>query len=106
MGLNPLSKALVNVGKTLESGTEAEKLYNDYHDNGNQKAMQELKKYCKNDVKMTLLVWLALIKQQKLRWEGNEVTFSVEELIEGSRSHLNDEVTEDEDTSQTTIFDK
>jgi hypothetical protein len=82
IGLNAVSKALVNVGKTLESGKEAEKLYFDYRDNGNEKAMKELKSYCKNDVKMTLLVWLALLHQQKIRRDGEEMTFDQEELIQ------------------------
>lgn len=98
IGLNALSKALVNVGKTLESGKEAQKLYDAYHKDGNQKAMLELKKYCKNDVKMTLLVWLALIDQKKLRREWQELHFDEKELIAWSCNHL--------DTKKTTEVNK
>jgi hypothetical protein len=40
-----------------------------------------VKKYCKNDVKMTMLLFLYLLKYKKLYDEGEEISFTDEEIL-------------------------
>lgn len=82
--LNKVSQALIWLTKTLESGQQAEVLYNKYLETKDENYMKELKKYCKNDVKMTLLIMLYFLKFQKINIDGNEQFFSLQELITDS----------------------
>ena len=43
--------------------------------------MEELKQYCKNDVRMTALVLLYLMYFKKVFMEGEEVTFTLEDVV-------------------------
>lgn len=81
MGLNKVSEALVGISKTLESGAEWEVLYQKYQESGEEKYLEELKQYCKNDVRMTALVLLYLMYFKKVFMEGEEVTFTLEDVI-------------------------
>lgn len=81
MGLNKVSEALVAVSKTLESGAEWEVLYQKYIESGDEKLLEELKQYCKNDVRMTALVLLYLMYFKKVFMEGEEVTFTLEDVV-------------------------
>ena len=78
--LNAIANAFVGITKTLESGTEAEKLYKQREATGEEKYMKELKKYCRNDVKMTILVFIYFIKYQKFWRQGEEKEFSLEDF--------------------------
>ncbi len=84
--LNHLSQALIWLSKTLESWQQAEVLYNQYLETQDENYMKELKKYCKNDVKMTLLVMIYFLKFQKINIDGHEEYFTLEELIKDSNS--------------------
>lgn len=67
MGLNKLAEALVGAKKSLaDGGLEASKLYKEYLEDGDAKKMTALKKYCKQDVHMTHLLFLYLLKYQAL----------------------------------------
>ncbi len=100
--LNKLSEALVGIKKTLSDGLEWSKLYKEYVATGDEKLLSTVKGYCKNDVKMTLLVFLYLIKYQKLLLDGAEVEFNDEELQEYARVIDSEILTEK--NNQQTIF--
>lgn len=81
MGLNKVSEALVGISKTLESWAEWEILYQKFLESGDKKHLEELKQYCKNDVRMTALVLLYLMHFKKVFIEWEEVTFTLEDVI-------------------------
>jgi hypothetical protein len=88
IGLNKISEALVSVSKTLWSWAEWEVLYKKYIEEHDLKALEEFKKYCKNDVRMTALVFIYLMHFKKLFIEGEEITFTIEDLVEKSRNEV------------------
>ena len=77
MWLNKVSEALVAVSKTLESG---EKKY-----------LEELKQYCKNDVRMTALVLMYLMHFKKVFIEGEEVIFTLEDVISKANHEIKEQ---------------
>jgi len=86
--LNKIAEALVNVSKTLSSWTEWEVLYKKYRENNDLEALEEFKKYCKNDVRMTMLIFLYFMHFKKLFIEGEEITFTLEDLVGKSRQEI------------------
>lgn len=83
MWLNRLSRALVWLGKTLESGKEWENLWKLYQE-WDEKALQTLKEYCKNDVKMTYLLLWYILYYKKLSLEWSDFVYSIEQFLEFS----------------------
>lgn len=81
MWLNRLSRALVGVGKTLESGKEWENLRKQYHEEWNESALKTLKDYCKNDVKMTYLCLWYILYYKKLSLENEDCIYSIEDVL-------------------------
>lgn len=81
IGLNKLAEALVWAKKSLESWVEWAKLYKDYLLTWDKKLLEQVKKYCKNDVTMTLLIFLYLLKYKKLYDEWNEVEFTDDDIL-------------------------
>jgi hypothetical protein len=81
MWLNRLSRALVWVGKTLESGKEWEGLWKQYQEQWDEHALKTLKDYCKNDVKMTYLCLRYILFYQKLSLEGEDCIYSLEQFL-------------------------
>lgn len=88
LGLNKIAEALVNVSKTLTSGAEWEVLYKKYLEENDLDALEEFKKYCKNDVRMTMLIFLYFMHFKKLFIEGEEITFTLEDLEQKSRQEI------------------
>ena len=88
LGLNKIASALVNVTKTLTSWAEWEVLYKKYIENNDMAALEEFKKYCKNDVRMTALVLLYFMHFKKIFIEGDEINFTLEDLEEKSRQEI------------------
>ncbi len=86
--LNKIAEALVNVSKTLSSWTEWEVLYKKYRENNDLEALEEFKKYCKNDVRMTMLIFLYFMHFKKLFIEGEEITFTLEDLENKSHQEI------------------
>lgn len=84
IGLNKVATALVNIQKTLESGAEGENLWKKYLETNDNAYLEEFKKYCKNDVRMTALVLLYLLHYKKINMEGEEVYFTMEDFLENS----------------------
>ncbi len=88
LGLNKIAEALVNVSKTLTSWAEWEVLYKKYIEENDLEALEEFKRYCKNDVRMTMLVFLYLMHFKKLFIEGEEITFNLEDLVGKSNQEI------------------
>lgn len=80
MGLNRLSRALVGVWKTLESGAESQRLREAYEEWDN-KSLQTLKEYCKNDVKMTYLSLRYILLHEELSLENEEYQYTIDDII-------------------------
>lgn len=93
IGLNKLSEALVGVQKTLSSWAEGEVLWNKYQETGDKKFLEEFKKYCKNDVRMTALVMFYFLHFKKLFIEGEGFDFTIEEFVQKSNHNLPEEET-------------
>jgi hypothetical protein len=72
---------MTNISKTLESGKEAQHLFEKYVA-GDDTAYRTLQTYCKNDVRMTLLTRLALIDQQKIWRDGQEINYTLDEFVQ------------------------
>lgn len=78
--LNKLSRALVGVWKTLESGKEWENLRKQYQE-WDEKSLKILKDYCKNDVKMTYLCLWYILYYKKLSLENEDCNYTIDEFI-------------------------
>lgn len=81
ISLNKLWEALIWLKKTLDSWAEWSKILKDYQLTWDRKLLEIVKKYCKNDVKMTLLTFLYILKYKKLHEEGEEITFDDNDII-------------------------
>lgn len=101
--LNKVWNALVWVQKTLQSWLEWEKLYNEYIKTWNENLLKEFKDYCKNDVRMTALVLLYLMYFKKIFIEWDEISYTIDELIEKSKI-LNSKKEEKKSTQNQSIF--
>lgn len=102
ISLNKVSTALIGIQKTLESGTQVETLLKEFEKTGDKKLLEEAKKYCKNDVRMTALVLLYFLHYQKISMEGEEITFGLNDLIEKSKTEVKE--IKDHNNGQTSIF--
>jgi len=83
MWLNKISTAFVWVEKTLNVADED--LYKKYIETDDVKYLNEFKKYCKNDVKMTTLVLLYFLHFKKMFLEWNEITYSIDDFLENAK---------------------
>ncbi|NOZ44709.1 MAG: hypothetical protein GXP45_06285 [bacterium] len=81
IGLNKVSQALVAIEKTLDVGEQGENLWQQYQNTGDAQYINEFKKYCKNDVRMTALVMLYLLHYKKMFIDGKEYNYTIEEFI-------------------------
>lgn len=86
MWLNKISEALVGVSKTLESWAEWDILFKKYLETWEQEYLETLKKYCKNDVRMTALVFLYLMHFKKIYIEWEEIIFWLEDVVNKSNT--------------------
>lgn len=84
IGLNKLSRALIGLGKTLESGAQAQGLRESYQA-GDSQALATLKTYCKNDVKMTYLTLRYLLHFQSISRENEEKKFDLDAFVVGAQ---------------------
>lgn len=88
IGLNKLSETLIGVQKTLESWAQGEVLRNKWIETWEKKYLEEFKKYCKNDVRMTALVMFYFLHFKKLFIDGEEFSYSLEEFVQKSNNTL------------------
>ena len=75
IGLNAVA-SWFNIQKTLSSGAEGMNLLMQYKKTQEKALLEKVKKYCRNDVLMTLIIWLYLIYMWKymFEWKVWEVT--------------------------------
>lgn len=59
---------------------------NKYQETGEKKYLEEFKKYCKNDVRMTALVMLYFLHFKKIFIDGEEFSYSIEEFVQKSNN--------------------
>ncbi len=76
-----MSEALIWIQKTLESWAEWEILWKKYQETWDVKYLEEFKKYCKNDVRMTAFVLLYLLHFKKIFIEWEEIKFTIEDFV-------------------------
>lgn len=84
---------MVGVQKTLSSGAEGEVLWKQYQETGDKNYLEEFKKYCKNDVRMTALVMFYFLHYKKIFIDGEEFDFTLEEFVaKSNHNQLEEEV--------------
>ncbi len=83
IGLNRLSTDLIGMEKNLEGwGASVESLRKERKNNNNEKALNEIKSYCENDVKMTVLLLYYLVYFQKLSLNGEEYLYKIDKFLQ------------------------
>ena len=105
IGLNKISQALVSVQKTLDVGTQGDILRKKYLDTGDKQHLNEFKKYCKNDVKMTALVMLYILHYKKIFIDGEEYNYTMDDFVKLA-SKQREKVKGSKDAKEKGIFDK
>lgn len=94
--LNKVATAMIWLAKNLDISWDGMQLIQDWLQNSNQESLEKVKKYCKNDVKMTLWILLYFIKYQEFYIDWEKVEFSIEEFVElASRDRNKKQKTED-----------
>lgn len=69
--------------KNLEGwGASVESLRKERKNNNNEKALNEIKSYCENDVKMTVLLLYYLVYFQKLSLNGEEYLYKIDKFLQ------------------------
>ncbi len=101
IGLNKVSESFIGLSKTLWSWAEWEGLYQKYLDTWEEQYLEEFKKYCKNDVRMTLMVLLYLLHFKKIDMDEHEYTYSIEQFVQLSNKK---QTTKEEKKSQDTTI--
>ena len=79
--LNQVATNIVWVSKTLSSWEEGAHLLKIYDETNDKKALEKVKNYCKNDVKMTLAILLYLIFNWKINYQWKEINLSCEDIL-------------------------
>ena len=103
MWLNKLSRSLVGLGKTLESGKEGENLWKQYLE-GDESSLKILKNYCKNDVKMTYLSLRYILYFQKLSLENEDHEYTIQDFVVGANKEQQEEQLWEQTPQIHTIF--
>lgn len=83
--LSKVAETFIWSGKTVESWLEAEKLWKQYEETWDKKYLEEYKKYCKNDVRITALSLLYLLHFKKIFIEWEEILFETKDIIDKSK---------------------
>ncbi len=100
--LNKVAETFIWSGKNLESWLEAEKLWKQYEETWDKKYLEDYKKYCKNDVRITALSLLYLLHFKKVFIEGDEILFDIPDLVKKWKSNL--QKSDNETFSNQSIF--
>lgn len=100
--LNKVAETFIWSGKNLESWLEAEKLWKQYEETWDKQYLEDYKKYCKNDVRITALSLLYLLHFKKVFIEGDEILFEIPDLIKKWKSNL--QKSDNETFSNQSIF--
>ncbi len=99
--LNAVATSLIGISKTLSSWAEWDVLMRKYQETWEEKYLEEFKKYCKNDVQMTVLTLFYLLYYQKLYFDWQDLKFDLEELIRLGSLPKEEKVSQD---TQASIF--
>ena len=79
--LNMVATDIIWVSKTLSGWGEWMNLLKEYEATGDKAVLAKVKNYCRNDVKMTLLVLLYLMFNGKINYEWKDYEVSQESLL-------------------------
>lgn len=91
LSLNKVSETFVGIQKTLSSWVEWSNLWKKYQETWDKTFLEEFKKYCKNDVRMTALSFLYLIYYKKVFMEDAAYSFDISEILELWRMPLKEQ---------------
>jgi len=80
--LDAVSSSLVWISKTLSSWIEGSNLLKQYEDKQDKKALEKVKNYCKNDVKMTLTILLYLIFNGKISYNWKDLNVDIDYILQ------------------------
>lgn len=86
MWLNKISEALIGVSKTLDSWANVEMMWKARKQSGDNSILKEIQKYCKNDVRMTALLFLYFLHFKKIYMDGAEYSYNIAEFIDKSNN--------------------
>lgn len=89
--LNVIASSIIGISKTLSVGDEGMKLMKLYDETWDKKALAKIKRYCKNDVKMTITLMLYLIFNWKIRFDGKDYHITTETMISAWNKIIRDE---------------
>jgi uncharacterized protein YprB with RNaseH-like and TPR domain len=81
MSLNNVAQALIATWKTLSSWKEWEQLLKEWKKTWNSRVLETVKKYCKNDVEITLWVFLYLLTYSSIQVDDTPYSFTLETLM-------------------------
>ena len=105
MKLTKVAESLISTGKTLDSGLEAQQLYEEYEKTGNKSLLEKVKRYCKNDVKMTLEVFLYIMYYQELHHDEQTHSYTLEDIVARSQKVIKAADTQQpQQVSNTSLF--
>lgn len=87
--LTKVASNLVSQWKDVfDSWAEWAEALAEYIKTGDEKLLRKVKKYCKNDVEITLGMFLYLLSNQKIHIEGETKEFTIDELIQYGQTKL------------------
>jgi uncharacterized protein YprB with RNaseH-like and TPR domain len=82
IGLNKICEALIGVSKNLEGGgSSVESLRKEWNTTGEQKTFKKIQDYCKNDVRMTALLFFYFLYFKKLYMNGKEYLYDIPKFL-------------------------
>lgn len=81
IGLNKICDALVSVTKTLDSWADVEGMWTKWEETHDDTLIEDVKKYCKNDVRMTALLFFYFLHFKKLYMDDEEYVFTISDMI-------------------------
>lgn len=92
MSLNNVAQTLIAEEKTLSSGQEWQQLLEEYKKTHNEKLLNKVKEYCKNDVHLTLWVMLYLLHYKNVMLDGQAYEVDERTLLEKGWFHPEEEL--------------
>lgn len=92
MSLQAMATALIDAGKTLSSGAEWQALLEKWFRDGDEHALQQVKAYCKNDVEITLGVFLYMIRYQSVDFDGKHLVLDEKAFLQYGSKITDEEV--------------
>lgn len=81
MSLGNVAGALIGAGKTLDSWVEWVEYLKKYKATGQEKYLEKVKEYCKNDVEITLWVLLYMLEYKTIQLDGKTIDTWEDSLI-------------------------